>query len=47
MRNAKLGKEPSNKGKIWITDGIKNKYVSKDFELPNGWRYGMVHHKGK
>ena len=27
MRNAKLGKEPSNKGKIWITDGIKNKYV--------------------
>lgn len=42
MRNAKLGKTPSNKGKVFITNGIENKYVPKDYILPNGWKYGMT-----
>lgn len=47
MRNAKLGKPSSNKGKVWITNGIKNKYVLNTDKLPDGWQYGMTRHKGK
>ena len=41
MSLAKKGKTPSNKGKCFITDGVHNKYVSKDYKLPDGWRYGL------
>ena len=33
---------PSNKGKVFITNGIENKYVPKDYPLSNGWKYGMT-----
>lgn len=46
MRNAKLGKESPVKGKVWITNGIENKYALKTEKLPDGWRYGMTQHKG-
>lgn len=42
MRNAKLGKTPSNKGKVFITNGTDNKYVDKYSILPDGWKYGMT-----
>ena len=46
MRLAKIGNIPSNKGKVWITNGTKNQYVSKEQSLPNGWKYGMTRFKG-
>lgn len=32
----------ANKGKICITDGIKNAYISSNEILPEGWRYGST-----
>ena len=32
----------ANKGKISITDGVKNAYISFDEELPEGWKYGST-----
>lgn len=43
MSKAKLGKAPSNKGKLWITNGIENHYVSKELPIPEGWWHGMTH----
>lgn len=34
--------EVANKGKICITDGIKNAYISPDDVLPEGWKYGST-----
>ncbi len=45
MSRARRGKSPSNKGKVWITNGYKNRYVSKDEKLADGWKYGITHHK--
>lgn len=42
MRNAKLGKPAGNKGKILITDGYENKYISANETIPDGWRHGMT-----
>ena len=42
IRENHLGVEPPNKGKVWITDGSTNKYVSKDFVLEEGWHYGLT-----
>lgn len=47
MRNAKLGKKSSVKGKIMITNGIKNKFVPKDEPIPEGWWHGMTHNDEK
>lgn len=30
----------SASGKIWITNEIEETYIDKNFELPEGWRYG-------
>ena len=32
----------ANKGKICVTDGIKNAYISSNEILPEGWRYGST-----
>ena len=45
IRKSKIGKIPNNKGKVFITNGIKNKYISKDFKLPDGWKYGLTRKK--
>lgn len=29
-------------GKRYITNGIVNKVIMKDEEIPDGWRYGMA-----
>jgi hypothetical protein len=33
----------ANLGKKWITNGIDNRMVHPDEELPIGWRYGIKH----
>lgn len=38
----KLLMSSQRKDTIFITDGIKNKRVSKDHILEHGWRYGMT-----
>ena len=35
-----VGKVPSNKNKICINNGIKNRYISKDEQIPEGWKTG-------
>lgn len=42
IRDSNKGKEPPNKGKVFITNGFENKYLSKSEELPIGWHYGMT-----
>lgn len=42
MRIAKLGSIPSNKGKMWITNGTLNKYICKNESIPDGWRLGLT-----
>ena len=37
-----LGKDNSQFGSMWITDGITNTKISKDADIPNGWRKGRV-----
>ena len=37
-----LGKENSQFGSMWITDGIANNKISKDAAIPTGWRKGRV-----
>lgn len=36
------GARNSQYGSMWITNGIKNKKIMKDEEIPNGWRKGRV-----
>lgn len=47
MRNAHLGSNNPNYGKVWITDGVHNKHISPDEELPYGWWRGKVRKKSK
>jgi hypothetical protein len=37
-----IGNENSQYGTIWITNGINNKKIKKDEEIPNGWRKGST-----
>lgn len=37
-----LGKDNSQFGTMWITDGIVNSKISKTDAIPNGWRKGRV-----
>lgn len=39
-----IGCDASNKGKIQITDGVKNRYIFKDETIPNGWHLGSTQH---
>ena len=41
---ANTGKTPSNKGKIWITNGVINKYIAITQPLPDGWKPGITRH---
>ena len=49
MRIIKLGRTPFSKGRIYITNGKQNKYISKDDKIPEGWWKGMtrIHVKAK
>ena len=42
MRIRKLGKPAKNKGKIFITNGYKNRYISATELIPDGWWHGMT-----
>lgn len=48
--NGMWGKSPHNQGKMCITDGVTNKYISPE-DLPlyiaNGWRAGSTQHHKK
>jgi hypothetical protein len=37
-----LGEKNSQYGTKWITNGINNKKIKKDEELPEGWKYGYI-----
>lgn len=49
MLNAVTGKNSAHYGKFWITDGTleNNKLISKDEEIPFGWRKGRTCPKRK
>ena len=47
MRNKKIGKSSNTKGKIAITDGIKNRYISKDDPIPARWKRGFSRRREK
>lgn len=32
--------------RVWVTDGVTNKFISKDDPIPEGWRYGRIMKKG-
>ena len=32
---------PSQKGKIWVNDGVKNAMVNRD-NIPDGWHLGKI-----
>jgi hypothetical protein len=41
-KGAHLGSKNSQFGTVWITDGIVNKKIKKDFKIPDGWKLGRV-----
>lgn len=43
----KTGEKAYNHGKIWINDGIINKYHPSDNVIPEGWYKGMITAKKK
>lgn len=40
----KTGHKISNRGKMWITDGIEQKLIHRSETIPAGWRRGRVPH---
>lgn len=44
--NHKYGKKSANAGKIGVTDGVTNAYISATDEIPEGWHRGHIG-KGK
>lgn len=46
MKESSIGKHEGSKnsqfGSKWITDGILNKKIKKDQEIPEGWRRGRI-----
>jgi|688.fasta_scaffold792609_1 hypothetical protein len=40
--NFQKGKNNSQYGLMWITDGIANKKIRKDEKIPEGWRKGAI-----
>lgn len=45
MSKAGSGKNNSQFGKVWITDGFSNKKISATDGVPTGWRLGRVPNK--
>ena len=43
-RGRLIGEKNPNFGNMWITDGSKNKSISKDSIIPNGWYLGKTQH---
>jgi hypothetical protein len=42
--NTGLKEKNSQFGTMWITNGIKNKKIKKDLEIPENWYKGMIAH---
>jgi len=40
ISNAMTGANNYSYGSVWITDGVKNKRIQKDSDIPNGWVRG-------
>lgn len=40
MLSKGIGQKNSQYGTCWITNGIENKKIKKDSEIPNGWYFG-------
>jgi hypothetical protein len=45
--NHAIGKNNSQYGTIWITNELSNKKISKNVEIPSGWRRGRILKLGK
>jgi hypothetical protein len=43
-RYAQTGHKISNRGKIWITDGIEQKMIHRSELIPAGWKKGRLPH---
>lgn len=43
-RFAESGHKISNRGKMWITDGIEQKLIHRSDTIPTGWRRGRLPH---
>ena len=38
--NQRIGNKNSQYGTCWITNGIENKKINKENDLPEGWYFG-------
>lgn len=47
MKLSHTGKTSSNKGQIFITNGIENKYIDSNLPIPKGWKRGITRNKNK
>ena len=47
MKLSHTGKPSTNKGQIFITNGIENKYINSNLPIPKGWKRGMTRNKKK
>lgn len=47
MRRSHTGKPAANKNKVYITNGVVNKYMPASDKLPAGWKYGLTRHKNE
>ena len=38
----KVLKSPEEKGKFWITNGVENRRIAENAEIPEGWHRGRL-----
>ena len=41
-RRSHMGKSAAIKGKVCITNGVRNTYIGQNDKIPDGWRRGMA-----
>ena len=46
-RFAETGHKISNRGKMWVTNGVEQKLICRDETIPEGWRRGRVPHSAE
>lgn len=42
MRRSHMGKPTATKGKVCITNGVRNTYIGQNDKIPEGWKRGMT-----
>lgn len=42
MRRSHIEKPAAIKGKVCITNGVRNTYIGQNDKIPEGWKRGMV-----